>query len=189
MKTFLSGASNEGAFETSSFDSESEVLVVVQGAAQSGSLITADIALQNGQTVFAVPGNINNPLSYGTNLLIRDGAVPLLSSMDVIDELISEKPDFFITEREKPNKSIITPAPEKVEMKSASGVQARKGFSEFENEILDAIENGKNTLTQIEETISFDPSRLTAILGMLELKGVIKKGFNKKYTTLTGGND
>lgn len=167
----------------------SQALVVVQGAMRSGSLITADFALQNGQTVFSVPGNINNPLSRGPNTLIRDGATPLLSSMDVIDELMLTIPDFFLSERESKKEVIITPPPVKTEINSASYAQSRKGFSEFESEILDAIEDGRNTLTQIEETISFDPSRLTAILGMLELKGVIKKGFNKKYTILTGGND
>ena len=63
-------------------------------------------------------------------------------------------------------------------------IGTRKGFSDFECEILDAIENGSTTLAQIENTISFDPSRLTAILGMLELKGVIRKGFNQKYMIL-----
>ena len=61
------------------------------------------------KTVFAVPGNIDDGLSIGTNELIRDGAFPLLSAMDVIDELIERKPDFFVREKEEKPKIEIPP--------------------------------------------------------------------------------
>ena len=54
---------------------------------QYGSLITAQIAGDQGKTVFAVPGNINSQFSIGTNLLIRDGAYPLVVVDDVIREM------------------------------------------------------------------------------------------------------
>ena len=79
----------------------STALVVVRAAHRSGSLITATRALDMGVSVFAVPGNIDDKLSSGTNALIRDGANILLSSMDVIDELIALEPDFFVREKEK----------------------------------------------------------------------------------------
>ena len=62
-----------------------EATVVVEAREQSGALITADFALEDGRTVFAVPGEITNALSVGTNRLLRDGAVPLLSTVDVLD--------------------------------------------------------------------------------------------------------
>ena len=78
----------------------STALVVVRAAKKSGSLITANQALDSGIAVFSVPGNIDDRLSGGTNELIRDGAVPLLSAMDVIDELVEKEPDFFVREKE-----------------------------------------------------------------------------------------
>ncbi|MEK3886989.1 DNA-processing protein DprA [Bacillus sp. FSL K6-3431] len=61
--------------------------IVVQAKSKSGSLITADCALEVGREVFALPGNIDDPLSAGTNHLIQQGAKLVTSSQDIIDEL------------------------------------------------------------------------------------------------------
>lgn len=61
--------------------------VVVQAKRRSGSLITADYALNEGREVFAVPGSIDNPLSEGTNDLIQQGAKLVRSGNDILDEL------------------------------------------------------------------------------------------------------
>jgi DNA processing protein len=62
-----------------------EVTVIVEARERSGALITADFALEDGRTVFAVPGEITGALSAGTNRLLRDGAAPLVSTSDVLD--------------------------------------------------------------------------------------------------------
>lgn len=63
----------------------SAVTVVVEARERSGALITADLALEEGREVFAVPGEITSALSAGTNDLLRLGAAPLLSSVDVLE--------------------------------------------------------------------------------------------------------
>lgn len=65
----------------------SKSVIVVEAGLKSGSLITAQIAGDQGKTVFAVPGNINSQFSIGTNLLIRDGAYPLVVVDDVVREM------------------------------------------------------------------------------------------------------
>jgi DNA processing protein len=62
------------------------VTVVVEAAEGSGALITAGTALDQGREVMAVPGNITSPSSVGANRLIRDGATPLLTSDDLLDQ-------------------------------------------------------------------------------------------------------
>jgi DNA processing protein len=61
--------------------------VVVEARERSGSLITADFALEEGREVFAVPGEITSSLSAGTNELLRLGAAPLTAASDVLESL------------------------------------------------------------------------------------------------------
>jgi DNA processing protein len=59
--------------------------VVVEARERSGALITADLALEEGREVFAVPGEITSSLSAGTNALLKLGAAPLTAADDVLD--------------------------------------------------------------------------------------------------------
>lgn len=63
----------------------SEKIIVVEASSKSGSLITADFALEQGKDVWAVPGNINSKKSEGTNKLIKDGAYVFLSAKDFVE--------------------------------------------------------------------------------------------------------
>jgi DNA processing protein len=58
--------------------------VVVEARERSGALITADLALEEGREVFAVPGEITSALSAGTNALLKLGASPLTCAGDVL---------------------------------------------------------------------------------------------------------
>ena len=68
-----------------------EAVVVVEARERSGALITADFALEEGRDVFAVPGEITNALSVGSNALLKLGATPLTGSGDVLDALGIER--------------------------------------------------------------------------------------------------
>ncbi|MFT8883261.1 MAG: DNA-processing protein DprA [Liquorilactobacillus hordei] len=63
-----------------------QTLLVIEARHHSGSLITANLALQENRNVLAVPGPINSPLSIGTNELIKAGAKPTLIAQDIIEE-------------------------------------------------------------------------------------------------------
>lgn len=64
----------------------SDATVVVEANATSGAMITANHAISQGRKLFAVPGNIGDEGAEGTNLLLREGAIPALGAEDVLSE-------------------------------------------------------------------------------------------------------
>ena len=63
----------------------SDIIIVIEAGEKSGSLITANLALEQGKDVMAVPGSIFSEESKGTNKLIKDGAFPLTSTNDIFN--------------------------------------------------------------------------------------------------------
>jgi DNA processing protein len=79
----------------------SHMVIVVEAGRKSGTLITVDMAQDQGREVLAVPGNISSKLSEGTNRLIRDGAFPVIDYTDVLFALgISEETEPAPTKNE-----------------------------------------------------------------------------------------
>lgn len=68
-----------------------DVVLVMEAKRKSGSLITADQALEQGRDVYALPGPADSPLSEGCHQLIRQGAGILLSPQDLLEELGMER--------------------------------------------------------------------------------------------------
>ena len=61
-------------------------VLVIEAPKKSGALITAERALEQGRDVFSLPGNVDAVMCEGSNLLIRNGAIPVLSAEDIIEE-------------------------------------------------------------------------------------------------------
>ena len=66
----------------------SDGVLVVEAKEKSGTLITVDFAQEQGKDIYAVPGNINNPNSYGTNELIKQGAKVVTCVEDILEDII-----------------------------------------------------------------------------------------------------
>jgi len=137
----------------------SDALAVIEAGEKSGTNITVEYALRHNLSVFAVPGNVDSRMSVSTNRLIRDGAVPLLSAVDVAESLGWEK------RRESPD------AP-----------QAAVSVTAQESEILALLEKGPYTFDELSEKVTLDTPHLAALLGMLVLKGLAEQLPGRVYT-------
>lgn len=132
----------------------SKSVIVVEAGLKSGSLITAQIAGDQGKTVFAVPGNINSQFSIGTNLLIRDGAYPLVVVDDVIREMGVQSLDRGIFGEDQEGFPVEMDDDEK---KLYSEIRQEQGISP------DAL----------SEKVELPISKINGILTVMEIKGAI----------------
>jgi DNA processing protein len=127
--------------------------VVVEAADPSGSLITSDFARDLGRSVGAVPGRVTSRVAQGTNGLLRDGAIPVTGTVDILDEL------FGAGGRSVPK----LPAPHPVE--PADPVLRRVLHAAEHQELVAAIAAGAGT--------SIATTR--AALGRLEAEGYLAR--------------
>ena len=80
-------------------------VLLIEAPQKSGALITAARALEQGRDVFVLPGNVNAEACVGSNLLLRDGAIPVLSADDIISEYEQLFPDKIFS-REQSDESV-----------------------------------------------------------------------------------
>ena len=147
-----------------------DVLVVVEARQKSGTLITVDMALEQGREVYAVPGRITDRLSDGCNKLVREGALVFLSPRDFMEGLrhsFPEKLACCVAKRTRP-----------------VGSPALPPITPEEAVVLEALDLYPQPLERIREQLqvkltekgfhSFSKNLLT-ILMRLCLKGVAKQ--------------
>jgi len=138
----------------------SRVVLVIEAGLKSGALITANYGAEQGKDVFAVPGKITSPTSKGTNLLIKQGAHPLLEAQDVLDLLNME-----LVEKQQVIRKTLPANPREAVLYKAVG-----------DEPLHVDELSARTKLPIEE--------VTATLALMELKGMVRKTFGMKYVAV-----
>ena len=138
--------------------------IVVEAREASGALITADLALEEGRDVFAVPGEITSALSFGTNALLRLGAVPVTSVDDVLSALGLE------------------PAPEPPA--PAAGTAAAGGAAEA---ILGRLRDAPSTADELARATGRGAGELAVLLSELELAGLATEADGVYRAALTGG--
>jgi len=129
-------------------------VVVVEAAVRSGALGTADMALEQGREVFAIPGPITSPTSAGTNRLIRQGAGLVESARDILECF--------------PDLAAHLPADD-------AEPAALAGLSDSERRLLGAIGNAPLPIDDIIRVSPAPAAATAALLTALEIKGLVRQ--------------
>lgn len=127
----------------------SQAVLIIECAEKSGTLITAQFALEQNRIVMAIPGAIDNPMSAGPNNLIKQGAIPVTSAQDVLEAL-----------------GLNLNAPK---------LKAYKPENPQEAIILKLIQEGISSADEIQLRSKQSTTEFSSTLTMLEIKGIIKQ--------------
>jgi DNA processing protein len=151
--------------------------VVVEAGLQSGSLITARLAAEQGREVFALPGSIANPLARGCHRLIRDGARLVEEPAEVAEALAPAARALGVELAER----LARPG---------AAVQAREdgGWRDDPDyrRLLDALGHDPATLDELVRRSGLATAALSSMLLMLELEGGVAGLPGNRYQRLSG---
>lgn len=133
----------------------SSAVLVVEGAPKSGSLITAQFAIDLGREVLVIPGNVTSAHSLGTNKLIQSGAMLIAELSDITDA------NYLLIKNKYP--------------------ATRTNTNKIDEEILESLSTILYTKDELISLLDMQPSEVLQRLTYLELEGVICKNSEGKY--------
>lgn len=131
----------------------SKGVIVTEGGRSSGSLITANLALEEGKEVFAVPGSIYSKVSEGPNRLIKQGAYPVTRAEDVVSVFNLEK--------------------------AVKEEQEVKGDTQEENLIIECLKKYPCSVDEAVKETGLEVGKVNSLLVLMEIKGKVKREDNK----------
>ena len=174
--------------------------LVIEAGIKSGSLITANFALEQGKDVFAVPGDIVRSSFDGANHLIKNGAKPVFSAMDILSEyeyLYGDLIDFSkaetslsqipYVEYRKTKKTVVTKKPlinEKLVKEEKSKEKKKELDSSFSDEAKKVYSVLSSEPTHVDDILRQTALKMSDVLSALtelELMGEIESIEGKKY--------
>ena len=138
-------------------------ILVAEAARNSGALITADFALEQGREVFALPGKVDSNTSFGTNELIKQGAKLVTSVDDILDEF---------------NPVVNKPPKAKKEVEAATKLDLK---NKEESRVYDFITETAIDMDELVEKTNLDITGISDILLRLQLKKLIKALPGKQF--------
>ena len=176
--------------------------VIVEAPERSGALITAARALEQGRDVFVVPGNVDSDTFRGSNRLLREGAIPVMSGGDVMDEYADRFPgkgaeregaDIMPVEseptvkkedvsrriRQKETKKVIDKSEGQEYIDSVKNPPA--DLSPEELAVWSTMNGGKRHADEIVASSGLGAGRVLGILTMLEIKGRVRRLAGKYF--------
>jgi DNA processing protein len=147
-------------------------LIVVEAARNSGALITADFALEQGREVFAVPGKISSATSSGTNELIKDGARLIQTADDCLEAL-------KLHQIRSPGADVKDQIDGKIARMTRAYIY--NSLTEDERKVYKALSDEPVHIDDVVKDSKVEPRRIAKVLLSLQMKRVIKELPGKNF--------
>ena len=155
-------------------------VLVIEAGEKSGSLITARLAGEQGKDVFGIPGDLTSLDYTGVNRLIRDGAKPVFSARDVLEEYMWVYDDLSLEALAQQPLQLgkaASPTSEKPPRR-----QPDESVSEDAKAVLAQFADVPLYTDDLVRATEFEPNRVFTALTELEICGYIKMIEGKRYT-------
>ncbi len=164
---------------------------VVEAPKRSGALITANLSLDQGRDLYAVPGNADSENSTGTNALLQDCAKAVTCGWDILEEYTGLFPDRI---HPAPAPSFSSTRQDKSQPEKKTAIDKPKGipyidleerisaFSEDQKTLLRLLQKEDRQIDDLIASTGFSAAKVLADMTMLTIRGAVKPLPGKRYT-------
>jgi len=143
-------------------------VLVGEAATDSGSLITAKLALEQGREVFAVPGSVKEEACRGSNRLIKEGAKLIEGAQDILDEILPQ-----VDARQRATLHL-----------DRAVMEVPVSLGKEETVVYDALSYEARSIDAVIERTGLSAAEVSAVLLSLELNGRIRQLPGQQYIRL-----
>ena len=175
-------------------------VVAVECARHSGTMLTVNHAMEQNRDVFAIPGNIDAPMSEGPNWLLRQGARPVTCAQDILEEYVDRFPEKLSKavplspeaaqqrlEQVKPREERQEPSAKAEVVREVVPKERQKArFTDDQLSILHTLGEKQKTYTadELVELTQIPARRVLSALTMLQVDGAVQEHPGRRFSSL-----